>query len=227
MTPPLRVLIADDHAPMRAGVRNVLEHGDCVVCAEAATAAAGIDGALRERPDVCLIDVRMPGSGIRAAAEITARLPDTAVVMLTMSSDTEDLLDAVNAGATGYLLKDMEPSRLVDAVRTAVAGEAPIHGRLTARLLEELRRRGPRAELTTADGHVANLTNREWDVIKLVADGLSTAQIAQRLFIGAVTVRRHISVLMRKTGVSSREELGQLLEEGTQPASRGSGSSRA
>ena len=98
------------------GYATHLEHVDCVVCAEAATAADAIDAALRERPDVCLIDVRMPGSGIRAAAEITARLPDTAVVMLTMSSDTEDLLDAVNAAATGYLLKDMEPSRLVDAV---------------------------------------------------------------------------------------------------------------
>lgn len=226
MTRTPRVLIADDHAPMRAGVRRVLERGGCTVCAEAATAADAIEAAMRERPDVCLIAVRMPGNGIHAAAEITSHLPGTAVVMLTVSSDTTDLIDAIMAGATGYLLKNMDPSQLPDAVRAAAAGEAPIPGTLTARLLEELRRRGPRTALRTRDGGSAQLTRREWDVINLMGDGFSTAQMARCLFINPITVRRHISELMRKTKVTSREELGQLLQR-SRPTSRGSGSARA
>lgn len=228
MTPEPRVLIADDHAPTRVGVRSALERGNCVVCAEAASAAGAIDAALRERPDVCLIDVRMPGNGIHAAAEITRQLPDTTVVMLTVSGDTADIMDAISAGAMGYLLKDMDPSQLPAAVRSAAAGEAPIAGSVTARLLDELRRRGSRTGLFGADGHRAHLTNREWDVFELVADGLSTAEIARRLFIDPITVRRHISDLMRKTNVKSREELGQLLLlQRSRGASHGSGSTGA
>src|SRR6185436_9962129 len=103
------VLIADDHAAARAGVRTALEHGGFVVCAEASDGPGAVDAALRERPDACLLDVHMPGGcGIEAAAEIAARLPGTAIAMLTVSADEEDLFAAIQAGAVGYLLKDVD-----------------------------------------------------------------------------------------------------------------------
>jgi DNA-binding NarL/FixJ family response regulator len=206
-----RVLIADDHAPIRAGVRTALEADGCVVCAEVSTADDAITAAVQEHPDVCLIDLKMPGDGIRAVAEITARLPDTPVVVLTVSAAPADLFEALGAGATGYLLKDMDPAELPAAVRAVVAGEAPIPGVLTARLVEEFRRRGRRTTIAGGDGRQVELTRREWDVLGLLADGLSTTEIAHRLFIDPVTVRRHVSALLRRLGVSSRIEAVELL----------------
>jgi DNA-binding NarL/FixJ family response regulator len=186
-----------------------LEEGGCTVCAEAATADDAVAAALRERPDVCLIDVRMPGNGIRAVAEIAAGLPGTPIVMLTVSSEAEDLVNAVTAGAAGYLLKDMDPRRLPSAVRAAIAGESPIPGLLTARLIEEFRRRA-RSTLAIGGGRRVELTHREWDVLELLADGASTAAMAQRLSIDRVTVRRHISDLLRKLEVVSRDAAARL-----------------
>jgi len=117
-----RVLIADDHVPTRARVSMVLERGGFEVCAEAGNAQAAIDAALRERPDICLLDVHMPGSGITAAEEIHARLAETVVVMLTVSHVASDLSDSRRAGATGYLLKDMDPGLMPGALRSALRG---------------------------------------------------------------------------------------------------------
>ena len=114
---PVRVLIADDHAPTRAGVRMALEHEGCEVCAEAASAAEAVRAALAERPDICLVDLGMPGNGFRAVSEIASQLPDTPVLVLTVSRSQDDLFDALRAGAAGYLLKDMDPEDLVAAVR--------------------------------------------------------------------------------------------------------------
>ena len=111
MTAP-RVLIADDHPLIRVGVRGALQRGGWVVCAEATNAPDAVDAAVRERPDACLLDIKMPGGGISAAGEITERVPETTVVMLTVSRDDADLLDALRAGAVGYLLKDTDPDRL-------------------------------------------------------------------------------------------------------------------
>jgi DNA-binding NarL/FixJ family response regulator len=212
VTPALRVLIADDHPPTRAGVRMALEHAGHEVCAEVANAGDAVTAALRERPDVCLVDIEMPGNGLRAVAGITARLPGVPVVMLTVSRNSEDLFDALRAGAAGYLLKDMDPTELPLAVKAAAAGEAAIPGVLTARLIEEFRRRGGRRTLSVADRSV-DLTPREWDVLDLVADGLSTAQMARRLFLSEVTIRRHLSSLMHKLGVASRDDLRRLIAE--------------
>lgn len=211
---PVRVLVADDHAPVRAGVRMALEEGGCVVCADASTAEQAVEAALREEPDVCLIDVRMPGDGIRAAAEIAVRLPRTAVVMLTVSDESDDLFAALHAGASGYLLKDMEPAELVAAVRAAAGGEAPLQGALAARLIEEFRRRGRRTTLATADGRRVELTPREWDVLDGLAGGLSTTQMAEQLAIEPVTVRRHIAALLAKLEVSSRAEAAAAFRRG-------------
>ena len=142
MSRPLRVLIADDHPPTRAGVRMALEQGGCEVCAEVATAADAVKAALKERPDICLIDLGMPGNGFRAVSEITSQLPDTPVLVLTVSRSADDLFDALRAGAAGYLLKDMDPEDLVAAVRGTLAGEAALPGFLAARLIDEFRHRG-------------------------------------------------------------------------------------
>ena len=121
MSEPLRVVIADDHAPTRAGVQYALEADGCVVLAAVSDASKAVAAALEERPEVCLLDINMPGGGIRAASQITSALPDTAVVMLTASRDDEDLFDALRAGASGYLLKDMDPDRLAAATGAATA----------------------------------------------------------------------------------------------------------
>ena len=206
-----RVLIADDHAPTRAGVRMALERDGMEICAEAATAAEAVDAALRERPDVCLLDVRMPGGGTSAASMISTQLPQTVVIMLTVSRDDEDLFESLRRGALGYLLKDMDPSRLSVAVRAALAGEATLPRALASRVIEQLRRAPPRRRLPTEGGTGAQLTRREWDVLDLLCEGAGTAEIAKRLFLSEVTVRRHVSSIVGKLQVSSREEAVRLV----------------
>jgi len=208
---PVRVLIADDHAPTRAGVRMALERGGCEVCAEAASAGDAVRAALDEQPDVCLVDLSMPGNGFRAVSGITSQLPDTPVIVLTVSRTAEDLFDALRAGAAGYLLKDMDPADLVAAVRGAVEGEATLPGFLAARLIAEFRHRGRGTTLTLDDNRRVELTPREWDVIELFTQGLSTAEIARRLDLSQVTVRRHMSGLLHKLDVSSRDEAKRLI----------------
>jgi DNA-binding NarL/FixJ family response regulator len=142
---PLRVLIADDHAPSRDDVQRALESDERFgVCASVADAAEAIQAAVRERPDVCLLDIRMPGSGVAAAWEIAARLPQVKIVMLTVSDDDADLFAALRAGADGYLLKTMNLERLPDALEGAYLGEAAMPRTLVARVLEHFRGREPR-----------------------------------------------------------------------------------
>jgi DNA-binding NarL/FixJ family response regulator len=209
----IRVLLADDHAPTRAGVRQVLENDGFAVCAEVASGPAAVEAALVEAPDVCLLDIRMPGGGIAAASEIARALPDTAIVMLTVSRDDADLFDALRAGACGYLLKDVDRADLPAALRGALAGEAPLPANLVARLIEEFRERGRRKRLLLKKNPGVQLRNREWEVLELLREGLSTAEIAQRLFIAEVTVRTHVSSILKKLRVPDREAAVQLLEE--------------
>ena len=126
MSETIRIVIADDHAPTRAGIRAVLEEDGFAVCGEAASADAAVDLALQERPAVCLLDINMPGGGIAAAGAISERLPETAIVMLTVSRDDADLFDALRAGAAGYLLKDIDRRQLPEDLRGVLAGEAPL-----------------------------------------------------------------------------------------------------
>jgi DNA-binding NarL/FixJ family response regulator len=212
VTAPVRVLIADDHPPTRRGVRLSLEQQGFIVCAEVASAQGAVEAAVRERPDVCLVDVHMPGGGIRAVGEIAARLPKTAVVMLTVSDSEDDLLDALRAGARGYLLKDMDTEQLPMALWAVLRGEAALPRRLAASLVQEIRRRGGQ-RLTLSDGRAVQLTPREWNVLELLCDDLGTAEIAQRLFVEPVTVRRHVSAIVEKLGVSSREEAVQIASQ--------------
>ena len=212
MSEPVRVLIADDHAPTRAGIRMALEAGRCDVCAEAANADDAIAGALRLRPDVCILDLYMPGGGIRAVAEITAHPPAPRVIVLTVSADPDDLFDALRAGASGYLLKDMDPGELPDLVHRTVSGEGALPGSLTARLIEQFRSRGCGSTVTLDDGRRVELTARERDVLALLADNVPTAEMAQRLFLSPVTVRRHVSMLLHKLEVGSRDEASRLAD---------------
>jgi DNA-binding NarL/FixJ family response regulator len=206
------VLVADDHPPTRAGVRRVLEQDGFVVCAEEADAAGAVEAALRERPDVCLLDVRMPGGGgVAAAAEIARRLPETRLVMLTVSRDDDDLFDALRAGASGYLLKDIERSKLPDALRSVLDGEAQLPANLVARVLDEFRGRVTRQRVLLEGRPAVDLRPREWEVLELLRDGLTTAEIAARLFIAEVTVRSHVSAILRKLRVPDREAAVRLL----------------
>ena len=206
------VLLADDHPPTRAGVRSALEGARFAVCADVPDAATAVSAALALRPDVALLDVHMPGSGLWAAREISAQLPDTAIVMLTISRNDDDLFDALRAGASGYLLKDMDPARLGAALDGVLAGEAALPRSLTARVIDEFRGRGRRRLPFTGERGAA-LTSREWEVLDLMRDGLSTAEIAERLFVSRVTVRRHVSGILQKLQVGSREEALEQLAE--------------
>jgi DNA-binding NarL/FixJ family response regulator len=182
------------------------------VCAEAHDGDSAIDAARRERPDVCLLDIHMPGDGIRAAETISRELPDTAVVMLTVSRADEDLFDALRAGASGYLLKDIDPARLPHALHGVLQGEAALPRRLVALLIEEFRERRRRRRIPLVGRRSVELTDREWEVLDLMRDGLPTEEIATRLFISPVTVRTHVSAILRKLKVATREEALSLLE---------------
>ena len=210
---PARVVIADDHAAVRAGVRESLTEAGFEVCAEAADAPSAVEAAVRERPDLCLLDIHMPGSGIKAAEEITARVPETAVVMLTVSISDEDLFDALRAGAAGYLLKDTDPARLPHALHGVLAGEAAVPRTLVARLVDEFRSRGRRRRVVLTGRPGVELTSREWDVLTMLAEGLSTAEIARRMFVSPVTVRRHISTVLKKLDVPDREAAVELVSD--------------
>jgi DNA-binding NarL/FixJ family response regulator len=203
--------VADDHPPTRAGVRLALERGGFVVCAEAADAASAVEAALRERPEVCLLDINMPGNGIQAAEAITREVPDSAVVMLTVSRTDVDLFDALRAGASGYLLKDIDPARLPLALHGVLEGEAALPRRLVALLIEEFRDRRRRRRIPLVGRRSVELTDREWQVLELMREGLATEEIATRLFISGVTVRTHVSAILRKLQVPTREAAVELL----------------
>lgn len=182
-----------------------------VVVAEASSANEAVEAALAQRPDVCLLSIRMPGNGIVAAERISAALPETKIAMLTESERDEDLVRAVRAGAVGYLLKTTSAERLPHAIRGLARGEAALPRVLTARLLKEVRAggRGRHVPLSV-DG--VELTEREFEVLELLRQGGRTGEIADQLGISEVTVRRHISAILRKLAVPDRRSALDLLE---------------
>ncbi|MDX6521221.1 MAG: two-component system, NarL family, nitrate/nitrite response regulator NarL [Gaiellales bacterium] len=215
MTELNRVLIADDHAPTRAQVRELLDaEEDFAVCAEASDAPGAVVAAVREVPDLCLLDIRMPGSGIAAAWEITSRLPHSRVVMLTVSRDDGDLFAALRAGASGYLLKDVDPGRLAEELRAVLAGDAAIPRGLVTRLVSEFRDRSPRRRRIIAGPDAPALTSREWEILDLLRQGASTAEIAERLTISRATVRSHVAGILRKLRVPDRDSAVRLIDGG-------------
>ena len=198
------VFIVDDHSFFRAGLRKVLaEHGFPVV-GEAPDGQAALSLVERRRPDLVVMDLSMPGmSGAEATREITRRLPSVAVLIMTVSIGEADVVAALEAGAAGYLLKDSEPAEIVRAVEAALSGDAPLSPRV-ARLVVERARMRPGGGAAAAVAAVKQLTDRECDVLKLLADGLDNREIAKALFMSPTTVKRHVSSIVLKLGVSNR-----------------------
>jgi DNA-binding NarL/FixJ family response regulator len=206
-----RVLIADEQAATRAGIRAVLEDEGFTICSEATNAQGAVETAVRERPHIALLDVDIPGSGIAAAEQIAARVPETAVVMLTASTVDADLFDSLRAGAAGYLLKGTDPARLSHALRGVLAGEAAIPRTLVTRIIAEFGERTQRRLELAWRG--IELTPREWEVLELLREGLTTGRMAERLFVSPVTVRRHVSTLLRKLEAPDREAAVRMLDD--------------
>jgi DNA-binding NarL/FixJ family response regulator len=210
----LTVLLADGQAPTRAGVKRAIEAHGLRVVAEAADTADAVPMALATRPQVCVIAVGLPGNGIEAARLIKQSLPATKVVMLTDSARDEELFGALRAGAEGYLLMSTSPERLPHAIRGVFDGEAALPRPLTARLIREFRERGSRRRLRLpSGGGEAELTAREFEVLGRLRRRERTAEIAAGLGISEVTVRRHVSSLLRKLGTPSRLGAVEILEQ--------------
>jgi DNA-binding NarL/FixJ family response regulator len=188
------------------------------VIAEASTAKQAVHLAIGSGPDLCLLDVHMPGGGIAAAAEIRKTVPDCAVVMLTDSrGDDHELFDAVRAGARGYMRKAMDPGRVGPALLGVLAGEAAFPRSLVARMLEEFSGRSGR-KIFSAGQRPTQLTAREWEIMQLLQAGASTAEVARQLFLAPGTIRVHISTVFKKLQVIDRASALQALE-GMQTAS--------
>jgi two-component system nitrate/nitrite response regulator NarL len=214
MTARSRVLVADDHAPTREDIRAAVDSDPrFTVVALAADAAEAIQAALRERPDVALLDMRMPGSGAAAAWEITARLPATRAVMLTVSRSDEDLFAALRAGVSGYLLKDMPFDEIGDELAQVLDGRVALPPELVTRLVDEFRDSAPRRRALVGQRGGAQLTSREWQVLDLLRQGLTTSEIARRLFVSPATVRSHVAAVLRKLRVPDRDSAVRLFED--------------
>jgi DNA-binding NarL/FixJ family response regulator len=207
------VLLADDHLPTRTGVRAALEAAGMTVVADVASGEAAIEAAIRLRPDVALLDVNMPGDGIVAASEISVQVPDCVVVMLSATAEDEHLFEALRVGARGYLLKDTDPDRLPMALEGVLDGEAALPRTLVSRLIDEFRTRDRRRRIPMLRPGGEQLTEREWEVLEHMRDGMRTKEIATRLEISEVTVRRHVSATLRKLQVKDRAEAVELLEK--------------
>ena len=212
MTNP-RVVIADGHAPTRTGVRLALED-DGFIVTEEETGPGAVAAALRDTPDLCLLDIDMPGGGIVAAATIRSQLPQTRVVMLSAAANDDDFFAALEAGACGYLLKEMDPGQLGRTLRAALRGEAALPRALTARLIEEFRARTRQPSFTRPSER--DLTSREWEVLDCLCEGLSTRRIAKRLFISETTVRRHVSSILKKLDVPTRQAAAKIAAQRSQ-----------
>jgi DNA-binding NarL/FixJ family response regulator len=214
MTRRARVLVADDHAPTREDIRAAIEADErFAVVAVAGDAAGAVQAAIRERPDVALLDMRMPGSGAAAAWEITARLPDTRAVMLTISRADEDLFAALRAGASGYLLKTMPFDAIGDQLAAVLDGHVAMPPELVSRLVEEFRDSAPRRRTLLSRNAHAQLTSREWQVLDYLRQGLATREIARRLFVSPATVRSHVAAVLRKLRVPDREAAVRLFDD--------------
>lgn len=204
---PLRVLIADDQEIVRSGIRLILEAHDIHVVAEAADGRQAVDAARRLRPDVCLVDIRMPHvdglevTRLLAGADVSDPIP----VVVVTTFDLDDYVDtAISNGASGFLLKDAGPALLVEAVRAAAAGDALVSPSITVRFLQHFAARRKAAAPTTP---ATALTEREEDIVRAVAGGLTNAEIGEKLFISLSTVKSHIANIQGKLGARNRVEI--------------------
>jgi two-component system nitrate/nitrite response regulator NarL len=205
----LTVLVADDAVALRRGVRKALEEDGLAVVGEVGDATSAISAASRLRPDICLIEIELPGEGLNAIGRIAKESPKTLIVVLSRSDRAEDVVTAFTRGASGYLLKGLSGERLAATLRAAYHGEPALSRSLVPYLVDEIRR-GSVRRLVLPKGAVT-LTPREWEVGELLRESHSTADIAERLGVSPVTVRRHVGLLLRKLGARSREDAVEML----------------
>jgi two-component system response regulator DevR len=198
----VRVFLLDDHEVVRRGIRDLLEaEDDLEIVGEAGTAEEAVGRILATSPDVCVLDVRLPdGNGVEVCRAVRERRPELACLMLTSFSDDEALLEAVLAGAAGYLLKQVRGSDLVDAVRRVAAGQSLLDPATTATLLRRIR------EGSGEDERLGTLTEQERKVLHLLAEGRTNRQIADELFLAEKTVKNYVSNLLAKLGMARRTE---------------------
>ena len=206
------IVIADDHQVTRLGVRMALMRGGFQVVGEAADCDGAVSAVVRERPDVCLLDVDMPGGGIETARRVAASAPATSVVMLTVSTNTDDLLAALRAGAVGYLPRDTSPDRLPAALCGVLKGEAALPRTLVGRVLQEFRAFTTAGTASPLRVGTVQLTPRESEILRMLGSGLTTVEVAELLSLSPVTVRRHISAGVTKLGVAGRDEAIRAIE---------------
>jgi len=203
----IRVMLVDDHPLVRSAVRQAIDAPDIELVGEAATAEEAHAVAMRVRPDVMLVDIGLPGaSGVQLVRELVPRLPETRFVMLTVSSGDDDVLEAIDYGASGYLTKDLTPDALLRAVRGAYAGDLAIPRRMAGRLVRRLAERARRARSGHDPLGADGLSSREREVLRLLAEGMTDKEIAAALTISARTVETHVSSLLHKLGVRNRVE---------------------
>lgn len=200
--PAIRVLLADDHSLFREGLRRILGGlVDIEVVGVAADGHEAVDQALQKRPDVVLMDVKMPGmDGVAATRAIREALPQTQVIMLTVSDRDEDLFGAIKAGARGYLLKDVQEDELVEAIRRVNRGEAMLSPQLATRLLDEM------AQVRRPADETVSLTEREAEILRLASQGLTNREIAERLHLSVHTVKTHVRHVLDKLHARNRAE---------------------
>jgi NarL family two-component system response regulator LiaR len=204
MSEPITVLIVDDHAVVRRGIRALLEaEGDCVVVGEASSGGEAVLLAADLVPDVVLMDLVMPAiDGVEATRLLKQRSPSSQVIVLTSYHQDEHIFPAIRAGALSYLLKGVGLDELMEAVRKAARGEATLHPHVAARLVQELR--GASQETSTL---YQTLSQREREVLRLIAEGLSNAQIAERLVIAERTVKSHVNNILSKLHLADRTQV--------------------
>ncbi|GGT49419.1 response regulator transcription factor [Streptomyces atratus] len=200
---PIRVFLLDDHEVVRRGVRDLLnDEPDIDVIGEAGTVEQALVRVPALRPQVAVLDVRLPdGDGVTVCRELRSRMPELACLMLTSFDDEEALLDSIMAGASGYVLKQIQGSDLVSAVRTVARGQSLLDPSATTRLMARLRSGRQQEEEQDA---LLGLTEREREILALIGEGLTNRQIGQRLYLAEKTVKNHISRLLAKLGVERR-----------------------
>jgi DNA-binding NarL/FixJ family response regulator len=199
----VRVLVVDDHDLFRTGLKTLLEEQGVNVVGEAPNGQTAIRLASELAPDVIIMDLNMPGlTGVETTRKLTGIAPLTRVVVLTISADDDDVMDAVMAGACGYLLKDASIQELIIGIRAAAAGESLISPQIAAKLLRQLRSQS--SNVDAAETIRAELSDREIEVLKLIANGKDNAQIARELFISPKTVKNHISNILMKLQIENR-----------------------
>ena len=212
-SPPMRVMLVDDHALVRSAVRQAIDAPDVELVGEAGSAEDAFALALAVRPDVMLLDIDLPGmNGIQMLEELGPRLPDTKIVMLTVSDSERDMIEALARGAAGYLTKDLNPEALLRALRGTQQGELAMSRRYAARVMRhfiEAARKGR----TGSAGGLEGLSPRENDVLRMLADGLTDREIAQALVISPRTVETHVSNILHKLDVRKRAEAARRYRE--------------